>query len=417
MHRIADSVARMWGSVGPGLVTGAADDDPAGITTFTQAGATYGYTFSWFALVTFPLMAVVQEMCARIGVVTGKGLAAHIRARYSRRALLVVATLLLVANIFNIAADISAIAEAVRLLFPTLPHVLLVLFFGGITALLQIHIPYATYAQYLKYLTLSLFAYVLVAVVSHVPWGDVFRATVMPTLPASNEAFFLLAALLGTTISPYLFFWQTAQEIEERRGKVSHLVRLRGSHTDVTTMRKDVWIGMFFSNLITFFVMVASAATLYASGITHVATLDDAMHALQLFGSLAPTLFALGIIGTGLLAIPVLAASSAYAFAEAFHWKEGLSYSFAQARAFYGVILFAIVCGCVASILHIDSVSMLLYSGFLNALLAPVVLYFVIRISSHQGIIREEASGVWSQRIGWITLLSMALSCAVVLLA
>jgi NRAMP (natural resistance-associated macrophage protein)-like metal ion transporter len=397
--------------IGPGVVTGAADDDPAGITTYTQAGAQFGYTFAWFALLTFPLMYVVQEMCARIGLVTGKGLAAHIRARYPRVVIIAVTVLLVFANTLNIAADITAMAEALRIVVPQLPYVLVVTVLGGGTAYFLVHLPYRRYAKYLKYLTLSLFAYVLSALMLHVDWSHVMYSTVFPAIPASREGLFLLAALFGTTISPYLFFWQTAQEIEEHGTHFSGHTSLRRHQHDesqIHAMRADVGVGMFFSNLIAFFVIVAAAAAYSTLGMSSLSNLGDAVHVLYTFGALAPFLFVCGIVGTGLLAIPVLAASSAYAAAECFGWREGLAKTFTQARAFYAVIIGSVVLGCVASLLQFDAVTLLLYSAFVNALLTPIVLFFVIRLASDSTLMRGYASSRLSNILGIATLCIIA---------
>lgn len=420
VYSAKEKVRSVWRSLGPGLVTGAADDDPAGITVYTQAGAGYGYVYAWFAFVTFPLMVVVQEMCARIGVVTGRGLAAHIRSEYSRPVLCIIAALLFIANTFNIAANIAAMTEAMRLLVPVLPYTLLVIAFGLGTAYAQVRVPYAQYAQYLKYLTLSLFAYVFVALLSHVPWSEVGRSIVSLHIPTSGDGLFLLAALLGTTISPYLFFWQTAQEIEEvdaRAAGTPVLVRTEVTDSAITNMRLDVGVGMFFSNLITFFIIVASGATLFASGITTIETVGDAMQALAMFGSLAPVLFALGIVGTGLLAVPVLAASSAYVLAECAGWREGLGRSFNEARGFYVVICLGIGLGCSASLVGVDAVTMLLYSGFLNALLAPIILFFIIRLTSNKKLMRGYHNSRTGASIGWFTLMAMTAVCVAVFVA
>lgn len=396
---------------GPGVITGAADDDPAGITTYTQAGAQFGYIFAWFALLTFPLMYVVQEMCARIGVVTGKGLAAHIRAQYPRMVIVVVATLLLFANILNIAADITAMAEATRILFPLIPFAVLVVVLGAGTAYFLVQLPYHRYAAVLKYLTLSLFAYVFATFMLHVNWGQVAYATVLPAIPASRDGLFILAALFGTTISPYLFFWQTSQEIEERGGQHTSLRRPHAdpaSATALARMRVDVGVGMFFSNLIAFFVIVAAAAAFASLGMNTVVRLEDAVVALYSFGSLAPVLFVCGIVGTGLLAIPVLAASSAYAMAECWGWREGLGKTFTQARAFYGIIIVSVLFGCIASLMRFDAVTLLLYSAFVNALLAPVVLYFVIRFAANAQLMHGYVSSRTAHILAMCTLCIIA---------
>ncbi len=391
-------------TLGPGLITGAADDDPSGIATYSQAGAKYGFGFLWLSLFTFPFMAVVQEMCARIGIVTGKGLAANIRQHYPLGVLYVVCALLFVANTLNIAADLGAMAASVRLLLPGMHAVALVIFFALFSMLLQIFTTYARYAKLLKWLTLALFAYVCTAFLVGLDWQHALYHTVVPTFPFSKDAAFLLCALLGTTISPYLFFWQTSQEVEEKRlHSAPHIPQeesdemLQGS---IQTMRTDVWSGMFFSNLIMFFISAACAATLYAHGITDIVTADQAALAIRPFGGdLTYFLFAIGIIGTGLLALPVLAGSSAYALAESFGWKRGLYHTLAQADAFYGVIIVSMLIAVGANIIGLDPIKGLLYAAVANGLVAPVVLYFIVRIS---GRMHRHRNHWFISAMGWL---------------
>ncbi len=402
-----------WDTLGPGLTTGAADDDPSGIATYSQAGAQYGPQLIWLALFTYPFMAAVQEMCARIGLVSGQGLAANIRRHYSPRALYLVTALLFFANTLNIAADLGAMAAGTRLLLPSVAFELLVIFFALVSLALQIFTTYARYAKYLKYLTLALLSYVVVAFVVHLNWSDILYHTLVPSLTFSKNQIFLVAAILGTTISPYLFFWQTSQEVEEeiRRGETTVKERRSQiSEPSVRSMRIDVWSGMAFSNLITFFIFAACAGTLYAHGITNIATADQAALALRPFGQFAFLLFALGIVGTGLLAVPVLAGSTAYAISESFGWKYGLYRKLKQAYAFYGVIIVSMLLGIAANFAHLDPIKGLIYAAVGNGIIAPVILFFVVRLSGNRRIMGAHANRPFISFLGWVTIAAMALS-------
>ncbi|MHB8710054.1 MAG: NRAMP family divalent metal transporter [Minisyncoccota bacterium] len=402
-----------WDTLGPGLTTGAADDDPSGITTYSQAGARYGLQLIWLSLFTYPFMAVVQEMCARIGLVSGQGLAANIRRQYPASALYAVTALLFFANVLNIAADLGAMGAATRLILPNFRLELLVILFAVISLALQIFTTYARYAKYLKYLTLALLSYVVVAFAVHLDWGDVLYHTVVPSLTFSKNQIFLLAAVLGTTISPYLFFWQTSQEVEERILKGEATVEVRREQVtahSVRRMRTDVWSGMAFSNLITFFIFAACAGTLYAHGITNIATADQAALALRPFGQFASLLFTLGIVGTGFLAVPVLAGSSAYALAESFGWKHGLHYKLKQAYAFYGVIIISMLLGIAANFAHLDPIRALIYAAVANGVIAPIILFFVVRLSGNKNLMGEYANRPLARLFGWSTIIVMAVS-------
>lgn len=402
-----------WDTLGPGLTTGAADDDPSGIATYSQVGAKYGLQLTWLSLFTYPFMAVVQEMCARIGIVSGEGLAANIRRAYPIRVLYAVTSLLFIANVFNIAADLGAMAASTRLLLPKANFEALVIFFALVSLMLQIFTTYAKYAKYLKYLALALFSYVAVAFAVELNWSDVLRQTVIPSFTFSKEQIFLLSAVLGTTISPYLFFWQTSQEVEEKILKGETTVEARREQVNGESMRRmktDVWSGMFFSNLIMFFIIAASAGTLYAHGITNIATADQAALALKPFGELAYFFFALGIVGTGLLAVPVLAGSSAYAISESFGWNHGLYRKLNQAYAFYGVIIVAMMIGIIANFFHLDPIRGLLYAAVANGIIAPIILYFVVRLSSDPSLMGEYRNRPLISFMGWFTITIMTIS-------
>lgn len=418
-EKFREEVKEYFSELGPGFTTGAADDDPAGLATYSQAGARYGLQLIWITLFTYPFMAVVQEMCARIGLVSGRGLAGNIRQHYSPTALYTVTALLFLANVFNIAADLGAMAAAARLLFPHLSSELLVVGFAGGSLLLQVFVSYRRYAKYLKYLTFVLLSYVVVALVVDLDWSQVLYHTLVPSITFSRDQLFILCAILGTTISPYLFFWQTSQEVEEQilGGATSIAAREQSvSHTLIRRMRTDVWSGMAFSNIIAFFVFAACAGTLYANGITNIVTADQAAEALRPFGELAYLLFAVGIVGTGLLAVPVLAGSTAYAISESFGWRYGLYRKLREAYAFYGVITLAMVLGIIANFMHLDPIQGLIYAAVANGIIAPFILFFVVRISSDKKVMGEYASSRAVSTMGWVTILVMAISgCAAIL--
>lgn len=403
-------------NLGPGLTTGAADDDPAGIATYSQTGAAYGFQFLWLALFSFPLMATVQEMCARIAIVTGEGLAANIRKHYPAPVLYVCAALLFAANTFNLGADLGAMAKAMQLLWPSLNFAILIFLFAAISLLLQIFTTYARYAKYLKYLTLALFAYVATAFFAGVNWHAALLSTAVPSMGFSPGELLLVCAILGTTISPYLFFWQTSQEVEEEILRGEKTVQERAQErphkkTEIREMRFDVWTGMFFSNLVMFFIIAACAATLFAHGITTIQSADQAATALEPFaGQWAFALFALGIIGTGFLAVPVLAGSSAYAIAESFRFKTGLYRRLRDAYAFYGVIIVGMILGLLMNFVGIDPIKALIYSAVGNGIVAPVVLYFVVRLSSDKEVMGPHTNSRAANWVGWITVIAMAVA-------
>ena len=402
-----------WTTLGPGLTTGAADDDPSGIAAYSQAGAKYGLQLIWTSLFTFPFMAVVQEMCARIGIVSGQGLAANIRKQYPLYALYGATALLFFANTLNIAADLGAMAAASRLLTPQFSPELLVILFAVVSLLFQIFTTYARYAKYLKYLTLALLSYVVVAFSVGLDWGDVLRHTIIPSLTFSKDQIVLLAAVLGTTISPYLFFWQTSQEVEENILHGEHTIAERkagSSRRSIRQMRIDVWSGMFFSNIVSFFIFAACAGTLFVHGITDIQTAEEAALALKPFGEMAAFLFTLGIVGTGLLSVPVLAGSTAYALAESFGWKYGLYRKLREAYAFYGVIIISMALGIITNFMHLDPIRGLIYAAVANGIIAPFILFFVVRLSSSRRLMGEYANTGLVATIGWITVAFMAFS-------
>ena len=401
-----------WHLLGPGLTTGASDDDPSGIATYSQTGAQFGFSMLWLSLWTFPLMSVVQEMCARIGLVTGRGLAGNIRAYYSRRMLRLCTLLLFAANAFNIGADLGAMAKGMQLLAPHLSFSWLVVGFAAISLLLQIFTPYEKYARYLKWLALILLSYVASSILAHLNWGQALHNTVFPHLEFDKSSLLLICAILGTTISPYLFFWQTSQEVEEQILQGKTTLRERQSATkpeEVKAMRIDVWSGMFLSNLVMFFIIAACGGILFPHGITEITSAAQAAEALKPFaGNATYLLFAIGIIGTGLLAIPVLAGSSSYAIAESLGWKEGLYRQLGKAYSFYGIIIISMVVGLSLNFIGLDPIKALIYSAVANGLVAPFVLFFIVKISSNQKVMGHWVNRPLTTAIGWITTLVMA---------
>lgn len=400
-----------WKTLGPGLTTGAADDDPSGIATYSQAGAGYGFNLLWLAAFTFPLMAVVQEMCARIGLVTGQGLAANIRTYYHRWVLYLCAFLLFFANTLNIGADLGAMAKATQLLDGNLNFEFLVLAFALISLALQIFTTYEKYARYLKWLALVLVSYIFSALATKLDLKELAQKAVWPSVEFSKDQMLLITGVLGTTISPYLFFWQTSQEVEEQilAGKTTIKLREGATSKEVKEMRVDVWSGMFLSNLVMFFIIAACAATLFANGITNITSAEQAAQALRpIAGDFAYLLFTLGIIGTGMLAVPVLAGSAAYALSESFGWKYGLYRRLKEANAFYGVIIISTLIGLGINFLHLDSIKVLIWTAVVNGLIAPVILILILLLSSNKKVMGDKVNGLVTMVLGWTITILMA---------
>lgn len=411
-------VRKFFKTLGPGLITGASDDDPSGIATYSQTGAQFGFSQLWTALFTFPLMTAVQEMCARIGLVTGEGLAGTIRKHYTKPVLYFAVGLLFIANTINVGADLGAMADATRLLLPNVHFAVLLIAFTVISVVLTIFLSYKIYAKYLKFLTFSLFAYIITAIVVHPDWLRIIKATITPTLQF-NQAFLMnIVAILGTTISPYLYFWQTSEEVEEEieEGKTTLKERHGTTKHRLQLMRTDVMSGMFFSNIVMWFIIVTTASTLGANGITTIESAPQAAEALRPFaGNFAYLLFALGIIGTGMLAIPVLAGSAAYALSETMHWHEGLNLKFKQARAFYGVFIVSVLVGVTINFSHIDPIKMLYYTAVINGIVAPPLLFLIIRICNSKEIMGSRTNNMLSNTLGWLTFFIMSVSAVLLL--
>jgi len=399
--------------LGPGLITGAADDDPSGIATYSQTGAQYGTSLLWLSLWSFPLMAVIQEMCARIALVTGRGLASNIKSNYPRYMLYVCTFLLFLANTINIGADLGMMTKAIQLIIPGTSFVFLIILIGLGCLLLQIYIPYQKYAQYLKWLVIALLSYIVTGLIIHMDWSTLARDVVIPHIEFSKNQILLITGILGTTISPYLFFWQTSQEVEEQiaEGKTTVKSRRGTNDIEIKKMRRDVWTGMFFSNLVMFFIIAVCANVLFANGITNIATANDAALALKpLAGSWATMLFTIGIIGTGLLGVPILAGSSSYAMSESFHKKEGLYRKPHEARFFYGIIILSIIVGIIINFIGIDPIKALIYSAIANGIVAPVVLIFIVQISGNKKIMGHYKNSKIVNIIGWIVTVFMGVT-------
>ncbi len=380
--------------LGPGLVSGAADDDPSGIGTYSQVGAASGFSLLWTAVVALPLAVAVQEATARLGLTTGKGLAALIKTHFSRKVLMFAVVLVTAANTFNIGADIGSMAAATRLIVP-IPHVVLVVVFALGMAALEVAIPYHRYSRVLRWLCLSLVAYIVVLFVIKVSWSDVASATFVPHMEFTRTRLAAIIAIFGTTISPYLFFWQASEEVEEIAESGEDPAP---TPAHLNAMRGDVVAGMSSGVMVMFAIMVTAAATIGANGPVNVSTADQAAEALRpLAGDLAGLLFTVGIVGTGLLAVPVLAGSTAYAISEAFGWREGLGKKWTQARAFYAVIIGSMVAGLLMNLLGLNAVRALYLSAILNGLAAPPLIVIVWLLARSPEVLGVHRSGRVSQ--------------------
>ena len=386
--------SRFWNSLGPGLVTGAADDDPSGIATYSVAGAQLGTNLLWTALITWPLMAAVQMMCARIGMVSGRGLAATFKTKFPRPIVSLAITALLVANTINVGADLAGMSDAAEMLSHLSSHLWVIIFAVGISWA-SVRLRYYQIASTLKWLALVLFAYVISAFVIHPNWSAALHDTFVPSLPHGKQGWETLVAILGTTISPYLFFWQAAQEIEEEKAAGhKRLSQRKGATIDeIRTRKLDVGIGTFFSNLVMYFIILTTAFTLNRSGHTHIETSKDAaMALLPLAGRFATTLYTVGIIGVGLLAIPTLTGSAAYAFAEALRWKQGLDKQLQHARSFYGMILASTIAAVIMDFMKISPVKALYWTAIINGLLAPFLLVGILIVASDSKLMNGQTS-------------------------
>jgi len=401
--------------LGPGLITGAADDDPSGIVTYSQAGAQFGYSMLWTVVFTFPLMAGIQMISARLGCITGRGLAANVRVAFPRSVLYSIVGLLLAANTINIAVDIEAMGEALRLLLGGSALVYSVTF-GLLCLVLQVFLRYETYVRYLKWLTLGLLSYVALVFTVHVSWTLVIVEMLWPRLTLNHGTVTIIVAVFGTTISPYLFFWQAAQEMEDLRAVAArtptgqllpHAENVARQH--LRRIRWDTYIGMGFSNVVAFFIIMSTAATLHAAGIVNIQTSTQAAEALRpLAGTATFLLFSMGIIGTGMLAVPVLAGSAAYAVTECFDWQSGLDRKLHEAREFYGIIAFATVVGVVLNFTHLDPMRALLWTAVINGVIAVPIMVVMMLLASRSDIMGQFVVRSGLRRLGWIATAVMA---------
>jgi NRAMP (natural resistance-associated macrophage protein)-like metal ion transporter len=399
-------VKKLFKFIGPGFITGSADDDPSGIATYTQAGATLGYTQLWTALFCIPFMIVVQEACGRIGLVTGKGLAGVILKHYSKTFLSGAVLLLVVANMINIGADLSAMANCLELLVH-IPYVVSLIIITIVTLLLQVFISYRKYANYLKYLALTLFFYIITAFFIKQDWSQILKATLVPTIEWNKDYVLNIVAILGTTVSPYLFFWQTSQEVEEEVSK--HTIKKMGnkppppSKKKINSMRIDTIVGMIFSCVIMWFIIITAASTLHVHHITAIQTADQAALALKpIAGEFAFALFSVAIISCGLLAVPTLSGSAAYAVADTFKMKQSLNKKFNQAPGFYYVIIFATIFGLLTNFLGIKPFTLLYYSAAINGVFSAPLLILIFFIANDKKIMKNHKSTLLSNILLWI---------------
>lgn len=400
-------------SLGPGIITGASDDDPSGIVTYSSVGAAFGFGLIWLALWLLPLMTAIQETCARIGIVTNKGLAGLLRKHYQNWVVATIVLLLIIANTANIGADIAAMTASVKLLAPSFNFTITAIIITLIIIILEVKIPYKNYAKILKWLTLSLLAYIITGFIIRPDWIGIFKTALVPDVTWNKDYIFAIIAVFGTTISPYLFFWQTSEEVEENKNKSLEIDKNKKLQlfNRIATMRTDTKTGMLLANVVFLFIVITTAKVLNANGITSIGSAEEAALALRpLAGDYAFLLFALGIIGTGLLAIPVLAGSGAYALAELFHWKEGLSKNFTQAKSFYMVIIISILVGLGLNFLGVSPIKALYYSAFLNGVIAVPLLYVIMIVGGDKKIMGAETHPGWVRFFGWMAFIFSAVA-------
>ena len=418
MDKISSRIKKFFKILGPGVITGAADDDPSGIATYSQTGAQFGYGQLWTAVFMLPFQAGVQEACARIGAVTGKGIAAVVKKHYGRKILYTVVLLVLIANTINIGADIGAMAAAANLIVP-INFVILTLIFTVLMLVLEIFTSYRVYSKILKWLCLSLFAYPVTVFIVSQPWGTLLKATFVPHIEFNFQFLFIIVGVLGTTISPYMFFWQASEETEEER--MTHLLGKNGkpliSWRFIRNLRIDNFFGMLFSEIGTWSIIVVTATVLNAHGFTDIKTAADAAKALEPLvstfpnaGYLAKVIFAVGVIGLGLLSVPVLAGSAAYAFAEAFNLNEGLNLKLKKAHGFYGVIVIATLIGLIINFVGIDPIKALVFAAVINGVTAVPLILIIALIAKNKTIMGEYKSGWVSNLLVWLTFIGMGLA-------
>jgi len=418
MHKIFRKVRKFFKKLGPGFITGMSDNDPSGVAAYTQTGAQFGYGQLWMAFFMLPLMTAIQEVSARIGAVTGKGLAWVIREHYGKTVLYISVIIVLIANTINIGADLGAMAAAAKLIIP-IPFPVLILIFTALILFLEIFISYKTYARVLKWFGLALISYPLTMFLVREPWGEILKATFVPHIEFSFAFIFIVVGVLGTTISPYLFFWQASEEVEEEKER--HLIKKDG-HPNITKrfikdLRIDNFFGMFFSEIGAWSIIIVGATVLHTNGILNVGSAAEAAQALeplvQTFphaGLIAKFIFAIGIMGLGLLAVPVLSGSASYAVSETLNWKEGLNLKLKKAHGFYGVITIATIIGLIINFIGISPIKALIYAAVLNGIAAVPLIFIMARIARNKKIMGEYRSGMFSNILVWATFLIMGIA-------
>ncbi|MBS1794351.1 MAG: divalent metal cation transporter [Acidobacteria bacterium] len=403
-------IRKFWRTLGPGLITGASDDDPSGIATYSQSGAQFGTALLWTALVTYPLMVSIQEMCARIGLVTDHGLTGVIKRHYSKRILYLILLVSFPSIVLNIGADIAGMGAVGQMLVPQIPAVVFSILFTGLLMYGIVVWSYRRISTILKWLCIVLFSYLIIPFLTHTDWLLVAKETVFPKFELTAEYFTALVGILGTTISPYLFFWQTSMEVEEVNQR--HLVVDKRM---INLMQKDVEGGMFVTNIVFFFIILTTGTVLFNAGIRDVQTVEQAAAALQpLAGRMAYALFAVGVLGTGFLAVPVLAGALSYMMAEIFDWQEGLDKKFHEAKGFYITIIVSLILGLAIDFVGISPIKALIYTAVLYGVTAPVLIALILHICNNKKIMKEYVNGFWSNLLGGLTFLLM--SAAAVLL-
>ena len=413
MMNVKSKLKRFWKLLGPGLITGASDDDPSGIATYSQAGAGFGLSTLWTALIAFPLMASIQQMCARIGLVTEQGLTGTLKKNYPKPILYLMLLFSFPAIVMNIGADIAGMGAVGNLLFPKIEATYFSVVFTVILLILIIYLPYQRIAAILKYLCLVLLVYLIVPFLYHQDWLLILKSTFVPTIHFDKEFMGILVGILGTTISPYLFFWQASMEVEEMKHKKNHLMV---NKKIINEMKQDVDFGMSFSGLVMFFIILTTGTVLYQGGVRQIDTVEQAAQALKpLAGNLAYLLFAIGVIGTGLLAIPVLSGSLSYIITETFGWEQGLDKKFHEAKAFYIVIAISLVLGLSLNYIGISPIKALIYTAILYGITAPVLIAIILHVSNNKAVMGRFTNSRTSNILGLLALIIMSLAAAVLL--
>ncbi len=405
-----DGLRSFWKKIGPGLTTGASDDDNSGLAIYSQVGAQTGFQLVWTALFTFPLMAVIQEICARIGLVTGHGLAGNLKRNYPRYLMVPISLLVVAGSSLNIGADIAAMSASTNLLLPQVPAALLTVLFTLIILAFMVFSSYRVISSVLKWTALTLFIYFLVPFTTQTDWPTALRSTFVPSLTFNRQTILLILAILGTTISPYLFFWQASMEVEEKASKVQRIMRrwIVTKH-ELKDMKEDVVTGMFLSNVVMWFIIVTAAVTLFPHGIREIGTIADVAAALKpIAGNSAYLIFAIGSLSVGFLAIPILAGSSAYALSETFSWKEGVNKQFHQAKPFYGVMIVSTLIGMLIPLAGIDPIKALFYTGVFYGITSPILIFAIMHVANNKKVMGRYTNSKLTNFFGYLTFSLMA---------